>query len=119
MHILHKFCSVIVLVLAIAFVCQKICISAEGIEGRVNINTATEDQIALLPGIGPKIAVEVVNYRASNGNFQTIDDMKKVKGVGDKKFEKIKNFVVVEGDTTIKSTKMAAVEKEPKREKEK
>ncbi|MDN3511480.1 MAG: helix-hairpin-helix domain-containing protein [Candidatus Jettenia sp.] len=113
MHILRKFCSVIVLVLAIAFVCQTICMSDEGVEGKVNINIATEDQIALLPGIGPKIAIEVVNYRTNNGNFQTIDDMKKVKGVGDKKFEKIKNFIAVEGDTTVKSTKVVKV-KEPK-----
>lgn len=118
MHIIRKSFVAIVLMLVIGFVCQtRICFSATEIDGKVNINTATEDQIALLPGIGPKLATEVVNYRTSNGNFKTIEDIKKVNGVGDKKFEKIKNFVVVEGDTTIKAAKMAKGEKEQKQEK--
>jgi competence protein ComEA len=118
MHMIRKFVRAVVLMLVIGFVCQaRICLSAVEVEGKVNINTATEDQIALLPGIGPKLATEIVNYRTTNGNFKTIDDIKKVSGVGDKKFEKIKNLVVVEGDTTIKSTKMAKGEKEQKQEK--
>jgi competence protein ComEA len=56
----------------------------------------------------------VVNYRTNNGNFKTIEDIKKVSGVGDKKFEKIKDYVVLEGETTIKSTKPAKGEKESK-----
>ncbi len=118
MHSIRKSFAAIVLIFVIGFVCQaRICFSAVEVEGKVNINTAAEDQIALLPGIGPKLATEIVNYRTNNGNFQVIDDIKKVSGVGDKKFEKIKNFVTVEGDTTIKSTKMVKGEKEQKREK--
>lgn len=115
MDTIRKFFIGIILTLAIVSVSQiRICFSAEGIEGKININTATESQIALLPGIGPKLATEVVNYRTSNGNFKTIEDIKKVAGVGDKKFEKIKDFVVTEGDTTIKSTKAEKGGKEAK-----
>lgn len=117
MHIICKSFVAVVLMLAIGFVCQtRICLSAVEIEGKVNINTASEDQIAILPGIGPKLATEVVNYRTNNGNFKSIDEIKKINGIGDKKFEKIKNFIAVEGDTTVKATKMAKGEKEQKQE---
>lgn len=112
MNAIRKFFGVVVLVLMIGLAGQtRICFSGAEIEGKVNINTATEGQIALLPGIGPKLAAEVVNYRTNNGNFNAIDDIKKVNGVGGKKFEKIKDFVAVDGETTIKSTKVAKGEK--------
>ncbi|MCF6159112.1 MAG: helix-hairpin-helix domain-containing protein [wastewater metagenome] len=95
------------------------CLAGEKLEGTVNINTAAKGQIALLPGIGPKIAEEIVNYRAHNGDFKTIEDMKKVKGIGGKKLEKIKNYITMEGETTIKSTKIAKAEKELKQKKDK
>ena len=106
MRIIDKSFWVLILVIVIGSVLQsRFCFSVEQVEGKVNINTATEAQIALLPGLGPKLATEVVNYRTNNGGFKTIEDIKKVSGVGDKKFEKIKDFVVLEGETTIKSTK--------------
>lgn len=116
-NILRKFFAVVLLMIAIGFICQtRICFSAEDIEGKANINTASAGQLALLPGIGDKLATEILNYRTANGNFKTIEDIKKVIGVGDKKFENIKNNIAVEGDTTIKSTKKAKGEKEPKQE---
>ena len=115
MRIIDKSFWVVILAIVIGSTLQaRFCFSVEQVEGKVNINTATEAQIALLPGIGPKLATEVVNYRTNNGGFKTIDDIKKVSGVGDKKFEKIKDFVVLEGETTIKSTKPAKGEKESK-----
>ena len=113
MRIIDKSFWVLILAIMIVSVLQsRFCFSVEQIEGKVNINTATEAQIALLPGLGPKLATEVVNYRTNNGGFKTIEDIKKVSGVGDKKFEKIKDYVVLEGETTIKSTKPAKGEKE-------
>ena len=113
MRIIDKSLWVLILAIMIGSVLQsRFCFSVEQVEGKVNINTATEAQIALLPGLGPKLATEVVNYRTNNGGFKTIEDIKKVSGVGDKKFEKIKDYVVLEGDTTIKSTKPAKGEKE-------
>ena len=120
MHIFKKSFAVALLMFVVALNCYtKISFSAEGIEGMVNINTATEAQIALLPGIGSKLAAEVLNYRTSNGDFKTIDDLKKIKGIGDKKLEAIRNFVALEGDTTIKSTKAAKDGKEQKLEESK
>ena len=111
MRIIDKSFWVLILAIMIGSVLQsRFCFSVEQVEGKVN--TATEAQIALLPGLGPKLATEVVNYRTNNGGFKTIEDIKKVSGVGDKKFEKIKDYVVLEGETTIKSTKPAKGEKE-------
>ena len=113
MRIIDKSFWVLILAVVIGSLLQsRFCFSVEQVEGKVNINTATEAQIALLPGLGPKLATEVVNYRTNNGGFKTIEDIKKVSGVGDKKFEKIKDYVVLEGETTIKSTKPAKGEKE-------
>lgn len=118
MYAIRKSFGAVMLMLVIGFICQAgVCFSAVEVDGKININTATEDQMALLPGVGPKLALEILNYRTNNGDFKTIDDIKKVSGVGDKKFEKIKNFIVVEGDTTIKSTKIGKGEKEQKQEK--
>ena len=61
----------------------------------VNINTASAEELAALEGIGDKIAQNIVEYRDANGPFATIEDLKNVKGVGDKKFEKIKGRIVV------------------------
>ncbi|OQY98884.1 MAG: hypothetical protein B6D35_10870 [Candidatus Brocadia sp. UTAMX2] len=107
-----KLLCAVVFLFAIAFVCQAhtgFC--GAQIEGKVNINTATEDQISILPGVGPKLASEVVNYRKINGDFKEVEEIKNVNGVGDKKFEKMKDFIAVEGDTTITSTKVAKGEK--------
>ena len=115
MRIIDKSFWVVILVIVIVTIGQaRLCISTEQVEGKVNINTATEAQIALLPGIGPKLATEVVTYRTNNSGFKTAEDIKKVSGVGEKKFEKIKDFIVLEGETTIKSTKPAKGEKESK-----
>lgn len=119
MQIFRKYCGATVLVLAVVLLFQvRFCDAGEKLEGKININTANESQIALLPGIGPKLAGEVINYRTDNGNFKTAEDIKKVKGVGAKKFEKMRDYIIVEGDTTIQSTKMAEAGKEPKKKKE-
>lgn len=113
---LGKYCISAVLVIVVFVSMASICVFAEGVEGKVNINMGTESQLALLPGIGPKLAAEIIKYRTSNGNFKTVDDIKKVSGVADKKFEKIKEFITVEGDSSIKAMK-AEVEKEKKERK--
>ncbi len=115
MYTVCKFFGLPALLFVIVFNYQaKFCISAGEIDGKININTATEAQIALLPGIGSKLAAEIVNHRASIGGFKTVEEIKTINGIGDKKFEKIKNFIAVEGDTTIKSTKGEKGEKEQK-----
>ncbi|MGL6195045.1 MAG: ComEA family DNA-binding protein [Thermoguttaceae bacterium] len=60
---------------------------------QVNLNTATEAELSLLPGIGPKLAVAIIEYRNANGNFTQTQDVKKVKGIADKKFAQIEKFL--------------------------
>ena len=61
----------------------------------ININTASESELEQLPGIGPSISSRIVEYRNKNGKFKSIEDIKKVTGVGDSKFEKIKDLIKV------------------------
>jgi len=62
---------------------------------KININTATQSELESLPGIGPSTALKIVNYRKENGKFKTIDDIKQVSGIGDSKFNNIKDLIVV------------------------
>ena len=75
---------------------------APGLEGQININTATAEQLVLLPGVGKKTADAIIEFRTKNGNFKAVDDIAKVKGIGPKKLEKIKGYLVLEGETTLK-----------------
>ena len=61
----------------------------------VNINKATQSELENLPGIGPAIATRIIEYRKENGKFSSIDDIKNVKGIGDAKYEKIKDSIEV------------------------
>ena len=62
---------------------------------KINLNTATAEQLETLPGIGPAKAQAIVKYRTDNGNFASIEDLKKVSGIGDKLFEQIKDQITV------------------------
>jgi len=64
--------------------------------GKINLNTATLAELDTLPGIGPAIAQRIVDYRVANGNFQKIDDVKKVRGIGDAMFDQIKELITVQ-----------------------
>ena len=61
----------------------------------VNINTANAIELSQLPGIGNSTAYKIINYRNENGNFKTIDDIKNVSGIGEAKFNKIKDNIFV------------------------
>lgn len=62
---------------------------------KVNINTATQNELDSLPGIGPALAQRIIDYREENGNFNAIEDLQNVKGIGDSKYEDIKDKIVV------------------------
>lgn len=61
----------------------------------VNINEATQTDLETLPGIGPSLATRIIEYREENGRFKEIEDLKKVRGIGDSKFENIKEYIKV------------------------
>ena len=67
----------------------------KGENDKVNINTATLNELDSLPGIGPSTAQKIIDYREENGNFKTIEDLQNVKGIGDAKFEEIKEKIIV------------------------
>lgn len=60
---------------------------------KININTADLAGLDKIPGVGTTIAQRIIDWRSQNGNFQTIEDIKKVKGIGDATFEKMKNSI--------------------------
>lgn len=63
--------------------------------GKVNINTADADALDTLPGIGPTIAQRIITYREENGNFTSIEEIKNVSGIGDSKYEEIKDSITI------------------------
>lgn len=66
-------------------------------ENRCNINTASVADLVSLPGIGESIASDIVNYRKVNGDFKTTTELKNIKGIGDKKYNEIKDLITVGG----------------------
>jgi competence protein ComEA len=70
--------------------------------GTVNLNTATEEELMLLPGVGPTKAQRIVEWRQKHGKFRKIEDLTKVKGFGYKTFKKLKPYLAVQGTTTYK-----------------
>jgi competence protein ComEA len=64
--------------------------------GKININTATLAELDTLPGIGAAIAQRIIDYRSQNGDFKTIEDLKKVRGIGDALLSQIKDLITVQ-----------------------
>ncbi len=60
-------------------------------QAKVNINQASTDQLVTLPGIGPAMAKRIIEHRTKNGPFKKVEDLMSVKGIGEKKFQKIRD----------------------------
>lgn len=63
--------------------------------GKIDINEATQAELESLSGIGPSTALKIVNYRKENGNFSNIEDLKNVPGIGEAKFNNIKDSITI------------------------
>ncbi len=63
---------------------------------KININTALSADLRQLPGIGEVMADRIIEYRETNGRFTKVEDIMKVKGIGEKKFGELKQFLVAE-----------------------
>ena len=62
---------------------------------KTNLNTATVDQLALLPGIGTMTAQAIIKYRAQHGPFKTVHDLTKIRGIGEKTLEGVREHILV------------------------
>ncbi len=62
---------------------------------KININKATQTELETIPGIGPSTALKIINYREENGKFKSIEEIKNISGIGDAKYENIKEYVTI------------------------
>ena len=69
--------------------------SVTGSSRLININFAGAGELELLPGIGPELAQRIIDYRNNTGSFKSKEDLKNVTGIGEKKFEAIKDFISI------------------------
>jgi comEA protein len=62
---------------------------------KINVNSASEEQLRELPGVGPVTAAKIMKYRETNGNFSKIDDLLEIKGIGAVTLEKMKPYITL------------------------
>ncbi len=93
MSIIRKFYLVLVVVVLFSFI-GGYAIGEEN--AKININTATAQELLSLKGVGAKKANSIIAYRDEKGSFASIEDIKNVKGIGDKMFEKIKDMITID-----------------------
>ena len=97
MNRLKLFSSLVVFV--IVLLALALPVNAED-TGKININTASADQLVQLKGVGPNYAAAIVAYREAEGPFKAPEDIMKVKGLGPKTFETNKEMIIVEEPKT-------------------
>jgi len=69
--------------------------STSALTGKINLNTASSEELQKLPRIGPKAAERIISYREANGPFQHLEDLMNVKGIGEKTFEQLKDLITL------------------------
>ena len=92
-----SFGNICVVLILIAGIALAGCMGPNGgtAGGKVNINSADAKALDGLPGIGPKLAADIVAYRKANGPFKAVDDLAKIDGLGKKTLEKVRPLVTV------------------------
>jgi competence protein ComEA len=94
-------------VFAVGLMVAALAAHAAGAEtSQININTASAAELATIKGVGPAKAQTIIEYREKNGTFKTVDDLKLVRGIGDKMLEQLRPQVTV-GATTSEAAKPA------------
>lgn len=89
-------------ILALALLAFAVwALPAAAAEGKVNVNTADAEELALLPRIGPAVAQRILEYREENGKFESIEDLMLVRGIGEKTFELLAPYATLSGETTL------------------
>lgn len=72
---------------------EVIVIPKNNYENLISINTANIYELSVLPGIGKSTAIKIVEYRNTYGSFNNLEDLKNVSGIGDRKYERIKQYI--------------------------
>jgi len=67
---------------------------AQGVQ-KVDLNRADQEELESLPGVGPHLASQIMEYREKLGPFQRVEDLMNVRGIGEKKFEQLKDLITV------------------------
>lgn len=76
-------------------------VHAADAQGKVNVNTASAEQLQLLPRVGPALAQRIIEFREQNGPFKAIEDLILVRGIGEKTLDLMKPYVAISGATTL------------------
>ena len=88
-------------ILLVVSLLAPLAASAAASPGVVNVNTATAQQLQLLPRIGPSVAQRILDYRKENGKFDSVEDLMLVRGIGEATLDLLVPYVALEGDTTL------------------
>jgi len=88
------FSLALALVLTTFFSVQAYSNSKDG-DRKININTASSVELQELPHVGEKVAQRIIDFREQNGKFKKVEEIMKVRGIGEKTFEKIKDLITV------------------------
>jgi competence protein ComEA len=96
----NKLLPVVLLILAATV---SLSYASDEANGVVNINTASAEQLQLLPRIGPALSQRIIEFREANGPFKSTDELVAVKGIGERSIQPIKPYITVKGETTLKS----------------
>ena len=97
----QKLMAAMMVALFVATMGSNVSAAKKTMTGVVNVNQASVEQLAMLPGIGVKTAAAIRSL-AAKAPFQSVEELTKVKGIGEKSLAKLRPFVAVDGPTTAK-----------------